>query len=696
MRFSNQPMKPGMFSRTPAFAVRRKPILASLMGILILLPTSGWLQSETSGASPSNRTLHKVAWSAAFSPAEAPPGAIVTLKVKAVIEPTWHIYGLKLEGRGPLPTQFSIKLPEGWKQAGDWTPSRPPINAIDPGFQIPVTYHNGEVDFSIPVQISPTAAPGEIAIRGTVRFMACDDATCLPPRTLEWTAALRLTGDAGAAVTGTETATTAQEIPAPIKPSVPEVSSPTSEPPSSDKSASQDIAELKQRGLGTFLIFAILAGLASLLTPCVFPMIPITVSFFTKRANKTPRQGLTLAFIYGFGIVVTYSILGLLLSAVLGLAKGVSGAGAANWIAANPWVNLVLTTLFVVFALSLFGLFDIQLPSGLSNRLQRAGSGRADALGAIVMAVVFTITSFTCTVQFVGLLLVEAARGDWLWPGIGMLVYSSAFAAPFFLLALFPQAMARLPRSGPWLHSTKVLMGFLELAAAFKFLSNADLVWGWDIFTREAVLAAWATIAFFTGLYLLGKIHLTGEPRDKQEVGTIRLLLSMGFVALGLYLASGLGGTRVHGLIETYLPPKRASASAMVGQASSSSVASPGSALFWHDDLDKAMESARRINRPLFVDFTGYTCTNCRWMEINIFERPEIREILRDYVLVHLFTDGGPNADANQRLQAEKFGTVALPYYALMRPDGSVIATHGGIQRNPAAFAEFLRKGLAE
>jgi thiol:disulfide interchange protein DsbD len=643
-----------------------------------------------------------VAWSAAFTPSEAAPGAAVSLKVKAVIEPTWHIYGMKLEGRGPLPTQFNVTLPEGWKQQGDWTPSRPPINAIDPGFQIPVTYHDGEIDFSIPVQISPTASPGEVTIQGTVRFMACDDSTCLPPRTLQWEARIQISGDgvAGPVAVAAESIGTdgGESTAPPLSAGFPEYASAAADASGPGQAPSMDsgreIAELRRRGLGTFLIFAILAGLASLLTPCVFPMIPITVSFFTKRANKTPRQGLTLAFIYGFGIVVTYSILGLLLSAVLGVAKGVSGAGAANWIAANPWVNLALTTLFVVFALSLFGLFDIQLPSGLSNRLQRAGSGRADALGAIIMALVFTITSFTCTVQFVGLLLVEAARGDWLWPGIGMVVYSSAFAAPFFLLALFPQAMARLPRSGPWLHSTKVLMGFLELAAAFKFLSNADVVWEWNIFTREAVLAAWAAIAFFTGLYLLGKIPLAGEPRDKQEVGTIRLLMSMGFVALGLYLASGLGGTRVHGLIETYLPPKRVSTVAAMGAATSSSAIAPGAALVWYDDLDKAMDHARQVQRPVFVDFTGYTCTNCRWMEINIFERPEIQALFRGYVLVHLYTDGGPNADANQRLQAEKFGTVALPYYALMRPDGSLIASHGGIQRNPAAFAEFLRKGL--
>lgn len=694
MSFFNRPMNEGNCPRTPAMAPQWRRLIAGLTGILIVLPTVGWLQSESAGTSSSNPRLHKVAWSAAFSPSEAVPGATVMLKVTAVIEPTWHIYGQKIEGRGPLPTRINALLPEGWKQEGDWTPSRPPIQAVDPGFQIPVTYHDGTVDFSAPVRIPATAASGEVAVKGTVRFMACDDSTCLPPRTLEWTAALRITGEGGAVQT--------IEIVEAIEPEKTDSSVQTaaaaspesSEPP--EAYSGREIAELRRRGLGTFLIFAILAGLASLLTPCVFPMIPITVSFFTKRANKTPRQGLTLAFIYGFGIVVTYSILGLLLSAVLGVAKGVSGAGAANWIAANPWVNLALTTLFVVFALSLFGLFDIQLPSGLSNRLQRAGSGRADALGAIIMALVFTITSFTCTVQFVGLLLVEAARGDWLWPGIGMVVYSSAFAAPFFLLALFPQAMARLPRSGPWLHSTKVLMGFLELAAAFKFLSNADVVWGWDIFTREAVLAAWAAIAFFTGLYLLGKIPLAGEPRDKQEVGTIRLLMSMGFVALGLYLASGLGGTRVHGLIETYLPPKRVSTVAAMGTATSSSAIAPGVALVWYDDLDKAMDHARQVQRPVFVDFTGYTCTNCRWMEVNIFERPEIQALFRGYVLVHLFTDGGPNAEANQRLQAEKFGTVALPYYVLMRSDGSVIASHGGIQRNPAAFAEFLRKGLEE
>jgi len=677
--------------------------------------------------------VKQVTWSAAFVPGKAAPGQTATLVLAADIAEDWHIYGQELENKGPVPTSFEVQWPEGWTPVGDWTPETPPRKAIDPGFQFEVTYHEGKARFHHRVRVPEGRSLGTVEVSGRVRSQACDATQCLPPMWNPWTATLEVV-DAAVAP--------AQATPIPARTS--ESTTPRSETETSDESVESDhldqpnpagetetagsltgeaerleeaeeaaagenpameaagLPTLRQEGLWAFLAFAVVAGLASLLTPCVFPMIPITVSFFTKRSDRTPRQGVLLALIYAGGIVVTFSLLGLSLSAALGLFKGVSGAGAANWIAANPWINLVLGALFVFFALSLFGLFDIQLPSGLANTLQRAGTGRADVLGALIMAVVFTVTSFTCTVQFVGWLLVEAARGSWLWPGIGMVVYSAAFASPFFVLALFPQALARLPRSGPWLHSTKVVMGFLELAAAFKFLSNSDVVWKWGFLNRELVLAVWTAIAFFTGLYLLGMIRMKSEPGGTKEIGTLRMLLSMVFVSLGFYLASGLVGTRLHGLVETYLPPRipgqaTAVASGFAGPGSTTGGAGEAGHLPWIDDYDAGLALAKKENRPVFIDFTGVTCTNCRWMEINIFSRPDVQALLKRFVLLQLYTDtADPEAERYQKLQAEKFGTVALPYYVILRPDGSVVDTHGGLMRDPKRFARFLQQGLDE
>lgn len=689
------------------FAVR-----AALLGLcLALLTPSAFAQFGLPGLGEK-----KVQWTAAFEPAKAAPGQTATLRVKADIAEGWHIYGMNLSNKGPIPTTFEAAWPEGWTPVGDWTPDVAPKAAIDPGFQFEVAYHEGEVGFRHAVRIPAGQPLGPVEMKGRVRSQACDDSQCLPPLWVDWTAALEIVSiaDAPAQQVLSPTASLAPtEPPSGAASGAAPVSTSASRPPSPPQSATDspsksaandtELQTLRKEGLGAFLLFAIVAGLASLLTPCVFPMVPITVSFFTKRSDRTPRQGVMLAFVYAAGIVVTFSLLGLLMSAVLGVAKGVGGAGAAQGIAANPWVNFALAGLFIFFALSLFGLFDIQLPTGIANKLQRAGSGRADVMGALVMAVVFTVTSFTCTVQFVGWLLVEAARGSWLWPGIGMVAYSAAFASPFFLLALFPQALARLPRSGPWLHSTKVVMGFLELAAAFKFVSNSDLVWQWGFFNREIVLAAWAAIALFTGLYLMGMIRLTGEPGAKSEIGTLRMILSMTFVATGLYLASGLVGTRLHGLVETYLPPRLPGAAEVSrvgpggggGGGNSGESSSSMAGLSWIKNYESGLEQARKEQRPVFIDFTGVTCTNCRWMEINIFERPEIRELLGRYTRLQLYTDTGDvEAEAHQRIQADRFGTVALPFYAILRPDGTVVDTHGGIMRSPADFAEFLRQGL--
>jgi len=303
------------------------------------------------------------------------------------------------------------------------------------------------------------------------------------------------------------------------------------------------------------------------------------------------------------------------------------------------------------------------------------------------MAVTFTLTSFTCTVQFVGLLLVAASQGQWFWPILGMIIFSSAFALPFFFLAYFPQYLARMPKSGGWLNSVKVVMGFLEMAAAFKFFSNTDLVWNWQLFTHTTVLAVWTIIMFFTGFYLLGKIQLPHDSKV-ETVSVPRMLLSIFFLTFALYLGTGLFGRPIHGLIYSYLPPKLTEEVGLISDVNG------GNEHKWFTNLDEAFVEANIQGRNIFVDFTGYTCTNCRWMESNIFTKDEVKKRFDQFILVRLYTDGGEGYREKQQYEIDRFGTAALPYYVILSPEDDVLGKFPGLTRNLDEFLAFLDKGI--
>jgi thiol:disulfide interchange protein DsbD len=424
-------------------------------------------------------------------------------------------------------------------------------------------------------------------------------------------------------------------------------------------------ASAKANSFAAYIGLAALMGFFSLLTPCVFPMVPITVSYFTARAGRTRREAVTQALVYGAGIVLTFSAVGLALALFL-------GASGLNQFAANPWVNLGITALFLGFAMSLFGRVEVALPSSMVTRAVGAERGRGQFLGTLLMGFAFTLTSFTCTAPFLGSLLVVAATGDWQWPLAGMLAFSSVFALPFVILALVPQRLASLPRAGNWLKSVKMSMGLLEIAAAMKFLSNVDLVWGWGIFTRKVVLASWVIVAL-----LLMWQFLRG-PKT-----AIKMTLAAASLVLAVWLGNGIRGARL-GELEAFLPPAEAS------------VLAAGKEPEWIvNDYAKALAQAKAENRPLLIDFTGYTCTNCRWMEANMFPRPEVALELTRYVRVRLYTDGqGEPYRGYQLMQRDTYGTVALPYYAALDPDGTPRVAFGGLTRSSAEFVSFLRKGL--
>jgi thiol:disulfide interchange protein DsbD len=397
-------------------------------------------------------------------------------------------------------------------------------------------------------------------------------------------------------------------------------------------------------------------------------MVPITVSYFTSRAGRTRRDAIVQALVYGAGIVLTFSGAGL----ALALAAGAAGL---NQFAANPWVNLGITALFLAFALSLFGRVELALPSRVVTRAVSAEQRRAGYAGTLLMGFAFTLTSFTCTAPFLGSLLVVAATGDWVWPLAGMLAFSTVFALPFVALAIVPQRLAALPRAGVWLQSMKSAMGLLEIAAALKFLSNADLVWGWHIFTRDVVLAGWVVIAIALAWQL-------GRPHGGRRV-VWRAAGAAAALALAAWLGAGLRGMRL-GELEAFLPPADAR------------VLTAGREPDWIvNDYAAAIDLARRENRPVLVDFTGYTCTNCRWMEANMFPRPDVALELARFVRVRLYTDGqGEPFTGFQRMQRETYGTVALPYYAALAPDGTPRVAFGGLTRDAGEFIAFLRAGL--
>ncbi len=426
----------------------------------------------------------------------------------------------------------------------------------------------------------------------------------------------------------------------------------------------------------SFIWLAAATGALSLLTPCVFPMIPITVAYFNNRSEGDRSSALRHAILFAAGIIVTFTALG------LGLAIVVGAAGLAQF-AANPWVNIAIGVIFIAFALSLLGVYEMPMPfsNAFLNKADRSARERSGrALGSVLMGFAFTLASFTCTAPFVGPLLVSASRGEWKTPLVGMAVFSTVFAAPFFLLALVPQWTKALPRAGSWLRDVKILVGLFEIAAALKFFSNADLVWGTAYISRSMMLVAWVAIAIAAAVFLALKSarNNNGSP--------LRWIAPLAAAGIALWLANGVRGQPL-GEVEAFLPPSNVYALA------ANKAGSPSAHLDWIvNDHAHALSTAAVSNRMVFVDFTGYTCTNCRWMESNMFSRPEIAESLSHFVLSRLFTDGeGAVYEQQQKFQEDRFGTVALPLYAIVDANGRTVRTFSGLTRSPAEFLAFLR-----
>lgn len=631
---------------------------------------------------------------AVLEPAALGPGESARLAVEIDVPAGWHLWSLD-PGEGPQALVLDVRELVGVSPSGRWH-GPAPHRVHDRGFDRELEQYDGgqtlrfERLLSVDAAASAGVRSGVLEVRGQI----CTEATCLSQRQR-----LSLALSVAATKVGAPAVTLAG---GPLS----ERGAAGGAAPSAPVAVAAGAAVTAGAGAGLggsgattvweFLITAFLAGLAALATPCVFPAIPLTVSFFSKYSEESFGRGAVLAAFYAVSMVACFTFAGVLLSIVL-------GASGVQQFAAHPVFNLVLAMVLVFFSLNLLGMFEIQAPAFLlafTNSLEAkwgpaAGSvrrgGLADFVAVGVAAVTSTTVFFTCTVAFVGVVVVAAADGEWFWPTLGMLSFAAAFVMPFFLLALFPQAARRLRgKSGNWLVVTRVTLGFIELAAAAKFFSNADLVWKSNMLTRDAVLALWVSLFAMCGLFLLGKLRL-GEEHSEGEVhvSVPRMLMSSATFAFTLYLALGLFTGRPLGWIDGWLPP-----ASFVGEASVAKAGGPRT-FDWVHDLEAGRARAQREGKLVFVNYTGFTCTNCRYMEGSVFPRAEIASLLDQLVLVELYTDGlEPQHERAREDQVARFRTAALPFYVVERADGTVLSTFPSSTNDPEEFRRFLADAM--
>ncbi|GIU72932.1 MAG: thiol:disulfide interchange protein [Bryobacteraceae bacterium] len=604
---------------------------------------------------------HPAHWRLTPSAERVPPGAEFTAALELRLDEPWHMYSMTTPKGGPIITTIVLEDNPAVASWQIWYPK--PKRQFDPNFQIEAETYDGRATFQFVIRLKPDAAAGPQELTARMRYQLCSDKECLPPRRV--TASARIQVDPAA----------------PPPPKAPldglALFTPaTAASPAASSAPAPAPAATQSQPLGPFLLLAFGFGLAAVFTPCVFPMIPITMTFFLTQAGSSRLGVLKQALVFCLGIIVLFTGIGLGLSAAL-------GPFAVVQLGSNPWVNGFISLVFFVFGLSLLGAFELAIPASVLTKLNMASS-RGGLVGTLLMGLTFTLAAFACVGPFMGTLLAASVTGGRLQPALGMLAFSAALSSPFFLLALFPSYLKKLPRSGGWMSRLKVVLGFLILAAMLKYLATVDQVLGWNLLTRERFLALWVVLFALPGLYLLGWVPMEGVRRD-EEIRPGRLLAATVFLGFALSLLPGMFGARL-GELEAYIPSP-AEGFAQMG-------ASRGPAIQWlKNDWEAALERAKAENRPVLAAFTGYACTNCHWMKANMFPRPEVAAELGRFVLVELYTDGTDAAsEANQRRQQELFQTVAIPFYAIFSADGRVIATFPGLTRDPQEFVAFLRK----
>jgi len=604
-------------------------------------------------------------------------------EARAVIEikmlDGFHIYSVVPSDEEDVPPPTSIQWEATSLELKGPVYETAPTIQMDKVIGVTLAYHEESVRLYQNLKIPDDFSLGKISQKGEIKYQACNDRVCLPTKKEEITVSFNV-----------EPGKVRKEHTI-MNRYIDEVMEEDEFLPDSDS-----LEGALSQGVFSFILLAAIMGLIAWFTPCVFPMIPITVSYFAGRAEDSKKQLFLLASVFSLGIIVTYTGAGLLLTAFMGVAS-------VAQLATNPWVNLAIALLFAVFAFNFMGFYEFRLPAALvqnADNLSRRGNG---FIAVSLMGIVFTLTAFTCTAPFVGTLLIAAASGEWAWPVLGMLVFSSVFAFPFFLLAIFPKLINRFKSNSiGWMVDLKVILGLIELMAVLKFVSNADLVWQWGFFDRIAVLLGWAVLTLIMAFILLKhliKIKKSEKSWKRMEVLTknhpFPWAFSLLFIFISLYFVYGSTGKTLDGWTESYLPPEifKTSSRRPITVEGKIKPIETVHELPWNLTLEAALEEAKTANKPIFVDFTGYTCVNCRWMEKNVFAEEEVFEKLKNnFVLAQLFTDGGDGWEDKQKLQIDRFHTIALPFYVILSPQDNVLAKKTGML-SKKEFLAFLSQG---
>ncbi|MCF8232105.1 MAG: thioredoxin family protein [Bacteroidales bacterium] len=662
-------------------------------------------------------------------------GEKLELRLIAQIEKDWHVYSQDVPANGPVPTKFSFKQSDNYKLIGE-VEGPEPAREYDENFDMEVGYHSGETVFRQEVKVL-TDKP--FNLEGSLEFMTCDDSRCLPPKTIDFEFAVN-----GGASTASEEdkSQDKKEDEALFNPEevggdksqegeTVSASKDTKGNQSSDANTSGISSGKEKRSLLGFFFFSVLAGLAAIFTPCVFPMIPMTVTFFMHN-KESKAKGKIQAMIYGLSIIIIYTVVGTIVAVAF-------GASFANWLSTHWLPNILFFLVFMFFAASFLGLFEITLPSWLINKSDKQADKGGNITGPFFMAFTLVLVSFSCTGPLVGAILVESAGGEFTQPIIGMLGFSAAFALPFTLFAFFPSWLSNMPKSGGWLNSVKVVLGLLEMALGFKFLSVADQTYHWGLLDREIYIAIWIVIFTIIGFYLLGKITFKGDSEVKH-VTVPRLALSIISFTFVVYLLPGMIGAPLKGL-SGYLPPQKThdfDVNAIVREnlrvANYSTSSGSGEQVAQctepkYDDIlslphglngffdyEQALSCAKKRNKPIFIDFTGHGCVNCREMEANVWSDPRVLKRLKeDYVVTALYVDDKTKLPKDEwvkssydgkvkktiggkyaSFQITKFGVNAQPYYVLLDHNGEMLVEPRAYDLDVGEFVDFLDKGVEE
>ena len=644
----------------------------------------------------------------------------------ATADKGWHLYDMNLPEGGPVSTSFTFETLNGAELIGQPVPSVKPTTVYDEQFAMNLRWYPGTVSFTQKLKVTD---PAKFKAEGEVEFMACNDETCLPPDQIPFSFDKKsihvdpaLAANSSTTEVDKEDATAIQPDTQVVAEEASELNTPdpaaketpaTTSPKASDSLTdspnlwSPVIDQLKSFGDSTvsaadtswlFIFFAgFLGGLIALLTPCVWPMIPMTVSFFLKR-TKDRKKAIRDAITYGLSIIVIYLVMGLLIT-------GIFGASALNDLSTNAIFNILFFLLLVVFAVSFFGAFELVLPASWTSKLDSKADSTTGVLSIFFMSFTLVLVSFSCTGPIIGTLLVQAASmGTAVGPAIGMFGFALALSIPFSVFAIFPNMLQSMPKSGGWLNSVKVVLGFLELALALKFLSVADLAYGWRLLDREAFIVLWIVIFSLLGVYLLGKIKFSHDSEVKY-VSVPRLFMAIISFAFAIYMVPGLWGAPLKA-ISAFAPP--------LYTQDFNLYKNEVHAAF--DDYESGMAYAKKVNKPVMIDFSGFGCVICRKMEASVWTDPKVKQMLEnDYVLITLMVDDKTKlpqpieiqengktrklktiGDKWSYLQRSKFGSNAQPFYILLNDEGQPLGPSYAFNEDVSKYIQFLQNGLKE